>query len=98
MFYELFLKNRDFQRITENIGGNKINVTGLSDGAKSHFLYGLLKKFQKRILIISKSDAAALKTAEALRIFEEEGFEDVRVYPDLTGRDSVLSARRGNNG
>ena len=35
--------------------------------------------------------------ADAIRIFENEGYEDIKVFPDLSGKDRVLSARKGNN-
>ena len=34
---------------------------------------------------------------EAARIFREAGYADVRIHPDLTGRDRAVSARKGRN-
>ena len=35
---------------------------------------------------------------DALRVFRKEGFEDIVILKDLSGRDRVLSARKGRNG
>ena len=96
MFEELFLRNPYFKKITENFGNNRINITGLTEGAKSHFVYGFSKQCAKRLLIITKSDAASIKAAESLSFYNINAHvlraADLNLYNiDAGSRETFLS-------
>ena len=53
LFLELFDNIPGYREILGYAGKNMINITGLTDNAKPHFLYGLLKNTNKKILVIA---------------------------------------------
>ena len=69
LFLNLFNENQEYQRILELSDKNIINVTGLTDTAKPHFLYGILKQTNKKILVIAKNEAYAKSLNNMLSFF-----------------------------
>lgn len=56
LFLNLFNRTKEYQEVLKNLDNNIINLTGLTDTAKPHFLYGLLKNTNKNILVIAKNE------------------------------------------
>lgn len=72
MFYEIFKKNKEFARVTEGFKDNRINITGLTDSAKAHFLYGIFRETNKKLLIVARSGQLAREFRDAMRFFGVE--------------------------
>lgn len=69
LFLDLFEKNPDYGKILECMDNSLINVTGLTDTAKPHFLYGIFEKTKKNIIIVAKNEAYVKKLGNMLSFF-----------------------------
>jgi len=69
LFLDLFEKNSDYGKILECMDNSLINVTGLTDTAKPHFLYGIFEKTKKNIIIVAKNEAYVKKLGNMLSFF-----------------------------
>ena len=70
LFFDLFKESLPFGEALSYKGKGIINITGLTDNAKPHFLYGLLKETNKKILVIAKNEAYAKSLNNMLSFFD----------------------------
>ncbi len=69
LFLNLFNENEEYKKILQSSKNNIINITGLTDTAKPHFLYGILKNTNKKILVIAKNETYAKSLNNMLSFF-----------------------------
>ena len=70
LFLHLFENNIDYLNILDTMENNRISITGLTDTAKPHFLYGILKKTNKNIIVVAKNEAYVKKLSNMLSFFD----------------------------
>lgn len=96
MFLDLFEESEEYSRI---FGSNKkrISITGLTDSAKPHFLYGLFNKTAKNIVVIVKSEVYGKKLCDQLSFFGTEAFlfkeRDFNFYNIDAGSNEIFLSR-----
>lgn len=69
LFLNLFNENEEYKKILDSSKNNIINITGLTDTAKPHFLYGILKNTNKKILVIAKNETYVKSLNNMLSFF-----------------------------
>ncbi len=69
LFFEVFKESLPYREALSYKSKGIINITGLTDNAKPHFLYGLLKETNKKILVIAKNEAYAKSLNNMLSFF-----------------------------
>ena len=74
LFFDLFKESLPFEEALSHKGKGIINITGLTDNAKPHFLYGLLKETNKKILVIAKNEAYAKSLNNMLSFFNVNAY------------------------
>ena len=96
MFLDIFDESKEYSGLF-NSDENKINITGLTDSAKPHFLYALLKKRAKNLLVIVKSEVYAKKLCEQLSFFNTDAFvfkeRDFNFYNIDAGSNEIFLSR-----
>ncbi len=96
MFLSLFEENREYAKLFSS-DKKRINITGLTDSAKPHFLYGLFKKTNKSIIVVAKSEVYAKKLCDQLSFFETEAFlfkeRDFNFYNIDAGSNEIFLSR-----
>ena len=70
LFFDLFKEALPYREALSHKGKGIINITGLTDNAKPHFLYGLLKETNKKILVMAKNEAYAKSLNNMLSFFD----------------------------
>lgn len=70
IFFDLFKESLPFKEALSHKGKGIINISGLTDNAKPHFLYGLLKETNKKILVMAKNEASAKSLNNMLSFFD----------------------------
>ena len=71
IFEEIFRQNKEYQKITEELrnGVSPVNVTGITDFAKPHFIKGIFTELKKNIVVISRNEAEIKNLNEQLSFF-----------------------------
>lgn len=96
MFLSLFDTNTEYKKLF-NSDKNKINITGLTDAAKPHFLYGLFSKKDKNLLVVVNSETHAKKLSEQLSFFDVDSYilreRDFNFYNIDAGSNEIFLSR-----
>ena len=72
IFEEIFRQNKEYQKITEELknGVSPVNVTGITDFAKPHFIKGLFDELKKSVVVILRNEAEIKNLNEQLSFFK----------------------------
>ena len=68
VFSEILNNNAEFTSVIENIRDNKcpIHITGMTGSQKSHFIYSVCKKLNKKCLVITYDEAETVRIRDDL--------------------------------
>ncbi|MBQ4527424.1 MAG: transcription-repair coupling factor [Clostridia bacterium] len=77
VFSEILSNNAEFTSVIENIQDNKcpVHITGMTGSQKSHFIYSVCKKLNKKCLVITYDEAESVRIRDDLSfLFGHESF------------------------
>lgn len=96
MFLDLFRFGNEYPKIFDS-DKRIINIKGLTDSAKPHFLHGISKIKDKNIVLIAKSEVYAKKLSEQLSFFGSKGYilkeRDFNFYNIDAGSNEIFLSR-----
>ncbi len=96
MFLDIFEESKEYSSLF-NSDKKRINITGLTDSAKPHFLYGLFEKTKKSILVLVKSEVYAKKLSEQLSFYGVDSYvfkeRDFNFYNIDAGSNEIFLSR-----